>query len=369
MTERPLSFVVLGLSITSSWGNGHATTYRSLLSGLHRLGHRVLFLERDQPWYAEHRDLPRPGFARTELYHSVSELKTRFAAEVRNADVVIVGSYVPDGVEIGAWVTRTARGLPAFYDIDTPVTLSRLAAGDDEYITRSLIPRYELYLSFTGGPALELLERRFGSPRARALYCATDLELYGPESQPLRWDLAYMGTYSADRQPSVERLLTAVARVQTERRFAVIGPQYPESLQWAPNVERTSHLPPDRHRAFYNSQRFTLNITRADMRAAGYSPSVRLFEAAACGTAIISDDWPGLETLFEPDREILIAHDTADVVDYLQHVSDDERQRIGARARARVLAHHTGRRRAEELIRHVREAHAGQATIAADISS
>jgi spore maturation protein CgeB len=369
VTERPLHFVVLGLSITSSWGNGHATTYRSLLAGLHQLGHRVLFLERDQPWYAEHRDLPRPRFARTELYSSVSDLKARFAGEIRNADVVIVGSYVPDGVEIGQWVTRTARGLAAFYDIDTPVTLSRLTSGDDEYITRALIPRYGLYLSFTGGPALDLLERRFGSPRARALYCATDLALYGPEPHAKRWDLAYMGTYSDDRQPSLERLLVAVARLEPKRRFAVVGPQYPETLRWPDNVERNAHLPPDRHRAFYNSQDFTLNVTRADMRAAGYSPSVRLFEAAACGTAIISDDWPGLDTMFEPGREILIARDTSEVLSYLRDISETERRRIGERARARVLTHHTGRRRAEELVRHVREAHTGHATLTADVSS
>jgi spore maturation protein CgeB len=348
--------VVIGLTITSSWGNGHATTYRSLLGGLRALGHRVLFLEREQPWYADNRDLKDPSCARVEFYSSVSELKRGYLDQVRRADLVIVGSYVADGVEIGDWVTRQARGLSAFYDIDTPITLAQLRAGQAQYISRELVPRYGLYLSFAGGPALELLERKLGSPCARALYCAVDPEIYYPQPERARWDLAYLGTYSDDRQPSLDRLLLAAARAQPERKFAVVGPQYPESVVWPANVERETHLPPSEHRAFYNRQRFTLNITREAMRASGYAPSVRLFEAAACGTPIISDDWPGIESVLDPGREILIARSTDDVRKYLLELSDDERVAIGERARQRVLAQHTGLRRAQELTGHIREA-------------
>ena len=90
-------------------------------------------------------------------------------------------------------------------------------------------------------------------------------------------------------------------------RFCVAGSLYPDHLVWPANVERIDHLPPSTHRSFYNSQFWTLNVTRADMVRAGYSPSVRLFEAAACGTPIISDAWPGLAEIFEPGAEILIA--------------------------------------------------------------
>ena len=347
---RPrLRLVVLGLSITSSWGNGHATTYRGLLRAFAERGHDVLFLERDVPWYAEHRDLPDPPFCRTALYASLTELRDRHGAAVRDADLVVVGSYVPEGVAVGEWVTRTARGATAFYDIDTPVTLAKLARGDTEYLAPELVPRYDAYFSFTGGPTLERLEREYRSPMARALYCSVDPALYYPEPAEPRWDLAYMGTYSDDRQPTLERLLVEPARSWPAGRFAVVGPQYPAELTWAPNVERVAHLAPERHRAFYTAQRFTLNVTRADMVAAGYSPSVRLFEAAACGTPIVSDAWDGLDTVLAVGSEILVARTTADALGYLRDLPDAERRAVGERARARVLAGHTAARRAAEL--------------------
>jgi spore maturation protein CgeB len=359
MTAPSLRFVVLGLSITSSWGNGHATTYRGLVRELARRGHDVLFLERDQPWYRDNRDMPHPPFGRTALYHGLEELRDRFAADVREADVVIVGSYVPDGVAIGEWVTDAAEGVTAFYDIDTPVTLARLARGELDYLTPALVSRYDLYLSFTGGPTLRRLERELGSPMARALYCSVDPELYYPEPQPMAWDLGYMGTYSDDRQPTVQRLLVEPARAWPDGCFAVVGPQYPPTLQWPPNVEREVHLAPREHRTFYNRQRWTLNVTRADMIAAGWSPSVRLFEAAACATPIISDRWAGLDTLLTPGREIALADSAADVLRLLREVDDDERRAMGERARRRVLAEHTAAHRAEQLVGYVLEVLAG----------
>lgn len=353
--REPLDIVILGLSITSSWGNGHATTYRGLVRELAKRGHRILFLERDAPWYADNRDLPKPPFGKTALYSSLEELKDRFASTIRVADLVIVGSYVPEGVEVGRWVTATAGGSTAFYDIDTPVTLAKLARGDYEYLRPELIPLYDAYFSFTGGPTLRRLERCFGSPMARALYCSVDPELYFPEEPAEvtpRWDLGYMGTYSDDRQPTVDRLLQEPARRWREGRFVVAGPQYPEEIRWPRNVKRIEHLEPKKHRRFYNRQRFTLNVTRADMIAAGWSPSVRLFEAAACGTPIISDSWPGLESIFKIGEEILIARSSSQVLQYLQDIPEPERRALGQRARARVMGHHTAAHRAEELESH-----------------
>ena len=344
-----MRIVILGLSITSSWGNGHATTYRGLVRELTANGHDVLFLEREQPWYAENRDLPQPPFGETQLYKSLPELKRRFDDDVHDADCVIVGSYVTDGIEVGDWVTKTARGVTAFYDIDTPVTLQSLARGDCEYLSKALIPRYSLYLSFTGGPTLRKLEREFGSPCARALYCSVDPEMYFAERVPQKWALGYLGTYSDDRQSTVDKLLTAAASQLPREQFVVAGPQYPDSIQWPQNVERIMHLEPKYHRDFYNAQRFTLNVTRADMIRAGYSPSVRLFEAAACGTPIISDAWPGLSEFFKPGEEILIAERTEDVVEILRSMPEGERRAIGDRARERMLAAHTAAHRAVEL--------------------
>jgi spore maturation protein CgeB len=344
-----MQIVILGLSITSSWGNGHAVTYRSLVRGLVQRGHDVLFLERDMPWYAENRDLPAPPFGRTELYGSLNELRDRFRTEIRDADLVIVGSYVPQGVAVGEWVTSAARGCTAFYDIDTPVTLSKLERGDTEYLSRALVMRYDLYLSFTGGPILRRLEKRFYARMPRALYCCVDPSVYFPDPQPLDWDMGYLGTYSSDRQPALDRLMLGPAREWPEARFCVAGSLYPEEQTWPANVHRIAHLAPAGHRAFYNSQRFTLNITRADMVRAGYSPSVRLFEAAACGTAIISDAWDGLDEVFSLGSEILVARTSRESLEFLRDISDDERYALGARARARVLREHTAERRAEQL--------------------
>ena len=348
-----MDIVILGLSITSSWGNGHATTYRGLVRELSARGHHVLFLERDVTWYADNRDLPRPKYCRVGLYESLDDLQRRFGGAVRGADAVIVGSYVPNGVAVGEWVTRVSRGVTAFYDIDTPVTLSKLERGDYEYLAPKLIPRFDMYLSFTGGPTLRKIERRYGAPAAHALYCSVDPELYFPELRRRQWDLGYMGTYSDDRQPVLDRLLLEPARRLPAAKFAVAGPQYPRTIRWPKNVERVSHLPPRKHRAFYNAQRFTLNVTRADMVAAGWSPSVRLFEAAACGTPIISDAWEGLDELFTLDKEILIARTPGDTLRYLHEIDETERVAIGQRARARVLARHTAAHRAAELERYV----------------
>ena len=306
-----MKLVVLGLSLSSSWGNGHATTFRALLAAFAARGHDVTFLERDVPWYAGQRDLTDPAWCRLAFYQDVADLK-RWAGEVASADAVIVGSYVPDGVSVGSWVQRTATGVTAFYDIDTPVTLAKLARGDHEYLSPALIPGYDVYLSFTGGPPLGHLEEQYGSPAARA----------------------------------------------PEKRFVVAGPQYPPTIAWPANVERIEHLPPVDHAGFYSASRWTLNVTRADMIAAGWSPSVRLFEAAACATPIVSDVWEGLGELLAPGREIVLARTGGDVVAALDR---PDAAAIGAAAQARILAEHTAAHRAAELERHLDEARAAQA--------
>jgi spore maturation protein CgeB len=352
---KPLDIVIFGLSITSSWGNGHATTFRALVQALSARGHNVCFLERDMPWYAEHRDLPNPPYGLTQLYQSLAELKRRFTRKVANADLCIVGSYVPEGVAIGEWVMRTCRGVKAFYDIDTPVTLAKLASGDAEYLNARLVSSYDLYLSFTGGPVLRKIEQELGSPMARALYCSVDPKIYFPAEAKTKWDLGYMGTYSDDRQPSLDELLIEPARRSSKLKTVVAGSMYPQELSWPANVERIEHLAPAAHRRFYNSQRFTLNLTRADMRTAGFSPSVRLFEAAACGTPVISDYWPGFEIFFELEKEILTASSAEQVLLYLNEIDENERRTMGERARLRVLASHTSEQRAIELEGYVAE--------------
>src|SRR5438067_5856635 len=245
-----MKLVVLGLSLSSSWGNGHATTYRALLKAFAERGHCVHFLERDVPWYRDHRDLEDPSWCRLHFYRDLAGLD-HWRGELMRADAVIVGSYVPDGVDVGRFVQSIAHGVTAFYDIDTPVTLAKLERSEFDYLSPDLIPRYQLYLSFTGGPTLRRIEQRFGSPAARALYCSVDPAAYPPLHIEKRWDLSYLGTYSPDRQPAFERLLLDVARAMPERRFAVAGPQYPDAIDWPANVERIDHVPPAQHPRFY----------------------------------------------------------------------------------------------------------------------
>jgi spore maturation protein CgeB len=346
-----MRLIVLGLTLSSSWGNGHATTFRALLSAFAERGHRVLFLEREKPWYAANRDLPDPDFCELRYYDSLAELEL-WREEIAAAHAVMVGSYVPDGTAVGAFVQDCARGVTCFYDIDTPVTLARLERGECDYLTPELIPGYEIYFSFTGGPTLTRLEREFGSPLARALYCSVDTERYRPLNVQKCWDLTYLGTYSDDRQPTLERLLIETARRCPERRFAVAGPQYPSSIEWPANIERIDHLPPAEHAAFYSASRFTLNVTRSDMIAAGWSPSVRLFEAGACAAPIISDTWPGIDELFAPDAEIILTESTDTVV----RVLAEDAAAMGERARRMVLSHHSAGRRAEQLEQDLTEA-------------
>jgi spore maturation protein CgeB len=342
-----LNIVVIGLSVTSSWGNGHATTYRALLGALAQRGHTVTFLERDVPWYREHRDLENPSGWSVRLYNSLADLPRQFSDLVATANLVIVGSYVPDGISIAEWVTSQAQGITAFYDIDTPVTLAGIESGLD-YIAPRLIPRFDLYLSFSGGPVPAMLEDTYGSPMARVLYCSADLCAYRPHTAAPKWSLGYLGTYSEDRQPNLEQLLIAPAHQLGDERFVVAGSKYPAELNWPDNVERIEHLAGESHAAFYSAQRFALNVTRADMRMLGFSPSVRLFEAAACGTPIISDRWPGLETLFAPS-EILLADGPRDVIQILTAMSEDTRLSIAEQARRRVRNDHTPDHRARQL--------------------
>ena len=350
MKDGRLDLVFLGLSLSSSWGNGHATTYRALLRGLAERDHRLLFLERDVPWYAAARDLCRPDFCELEFYHGIEDLDARFGARIAAADAIVVGSYVPDGIAVLDLVMRVARGVRAFYDIDTPVTVAALESDRCDYLAVRQIPQLDLYLSFTGGPLLQHLSRRFGARRAAAallfgrcgpLPAGADAGQLGPW---LSWHLC---------RGSAAGLATLADRARPvrlpDRRFVVAGPQYPASIDWPANVDRIEHLPPSEHVAFYCRQRFTLNVTRADMIRTGWSPSVRLFEAAACGTPIISDRWQGLDDLLPNGEAVLVADHADDVVATLSHIDDAARDRIGARARIIVLTRHTGAARGRDL--------------------
>ncbi len=316
-----MKIVVFGLTITSSWGNGHGTTYRALTRALAERGHPIIFFEHDVEWYASNRDLPNPEWCQVVLYEEWNEILPRVHRELREADVL---------------AQLRERG-------ETP------------YLRAGQIPSFDIYFSFTGGPMLREIEQEFGAHCAVPLYCSFDPYRYHryPVNQEYACAMSYMGTYAPDRQPKIEELLCEPARRLRQKKFIVAGPQYPPSLAWPGNVERIIHLNPCWHPHLYSSSRLTLNVTRRDMVMAGYSPSVRLFEAAACGAAIVSDNWPGLETFFTPGEEILVPATSDDVMRYILEYSDVDLESLGERAQARVLAVHTNQQRALEFENHV----------------
>lgn len=347
-----MKIVLYGLTLTSSWGNGHATTYRALLKALHRRGHSITFIEKDVEWYRSNRDLPEPPYCTVRLYEDWAAEQKSLIAEARDADAVVIGSYFPDAITATEALLAAGYGPVLFYDIDTPITVAALRAhGRTDYLRADLIPHYSAYLSFTGGPTLQELESRFGSPRAVPFYCSVDPDLYHPTpvNPAFRCALSYLGTYAPDRQPKLLTLLNGAAHQLPAEHFIVAGPQYPTGEPWAPNVERIIHLSPPEHPAFYSSARFTLNLTRDDMVAAGWSPSVRLFEASACGAAILSDPWPGLEDFLTPGEEILLPANLDEVTQILRNTTDADRQTLGTRARQRILAEHTSTHRAQQF--------------------
>lgn len=347
-----MKLVVFGLTISSSWANGHATLWRGLAKALVRDGHRFVFFERDVPYYARTRDLSRIEGGRLHLYSSWGEVRDLAWRELADADAALVTSYCPDGIAASELVLSSAARVRGYYDMDTPVTLERAAAGEHvEYVPARGLGDFDIVLSFTGGQALEELCRVFGARYALPLYGSVDPEVHRPVAAEaaFRGDLSYIGTWAANRQRALERFFLEPARRLPERRFVLAGSQYGADFPWRPNLYYVNHLAPRDHPAFLCSSPLTLNITRAPMAAMGYCPSGRLFEASACAVPCVSDWWSGLDAFFEPGREILVVRTPEDVVEALGRGPADL-ARIGRAARDRVLEEHTAEVRARELV-------------------
>lgn len=348
-----MKLVIFGLTISSSWGNGHATLWRALCRGLHARGHDVVFYERDMSYYASHRDQRQPDGCELRLYSAWDDILPEAPRRLAEADVGIVTSYCPDARAASALVLASPAAAKVYYDLDTPVTLARLHDGQPvDYLPEGGLGDFDLVLSYTGGRALDHLRSALGARTVAPLYGSVDPDVHCrvPPDPRLVCDLSYLGTYANDRQHALDRLFIEPARLRPSRRFTLAGSMYPTDFQWTANMFYLSHLPPADHPAFYCSSALTLNITRGPMASMGFCPSGRLFEAAACGAAMLSDWWEGLDAFFTPGSEILIATDTADAVAALD-LSDCERRAIGCRARERALDCHTAAIRAGELER------------------
>jgi spore maturation protein CgeB len=348
-----MRLVIFGLTVSSSWGNGHATIWRGLCRALARRGHQITFFERDVPYYAAHRDLQNTDAYQLILYSGWEEIEAYAREAVATADSAIVTSYCPDALAAADLILDSSAPVSVFYDLDTPVTLERFRLeGSVDYLPPYGLEPFDLVLSYAGGRALDELRQQLGARRVAALYGSVDPEVHKPVSSDshYRSDLSYLGTYAADRQPTLEQLFLEPAKRSPAKRFLVGGALYPQDFPWSDNVAFVSHVPPPQHPAFYSSSKLTLSVTRAAMAEMGYCPSGRLFEAAACETPVLSDSWEGLQDFFEPGREVLVASSASDVVEFLS-LRPEELRSIGCAARERVLAEHTADHRSQQLLR------------------
>lgn len=346
-----MKIVIFGLTISSSWGNGHATLWRALCRALADRGHRIVYYERDVPYYANNRDLDALPYGELVLYEDWEDVRSRAADELGGADVGMVTSYCADGVAATRLVLDSGRGLRVFYDLDTPVTLDAVDRGAPvAYLPPEGLGGFDLVLSYTGGGALDGLRDRLGARRVAPLYGSVDPDVYAPVPVPAAgtWRLSYLGTFAEDRQDALNRYFLAVARRRPDLRFLLGGSQYPADFPWSDNIDFRRHVWPQQHPSFYCSAGLTLNVTRAAMARMGYCPSGRLFEAAACGTPIMSDDWEGLDCFYRPDAEILVVRTTEDAIAAVD-LDGAELARIARAARERTLDEHTASRRAVEL--------------------
>ena len=348
-----MKLVIFGLSVSSSWGNGHALLWRGLIGALLRAGHRVTFFERDEIWYRHNRDLADlPPGGELVFYRDWEEVLPRARAALGDADAGMVTSYCPDGAAAARLVLDSRARVRCFYDLDTPVTLARLEAGETvSYLPPEGLAGFDLVLSYTGGQALAELRDRLGARRVVPLYGSVDPDVHRPAVPAAQYRalLSWLGTYAEDRQAALDALFLEPARRLPGERFVIAGAQYPAGFPWSPNIFFVRHLPPAEHPAFYAASRLTLNVTRGAMARMGWCPSGRLFEAAACGTPVLSDSWDGLEDFFAPGEEILVAGDSEAALAALA-MPEVALRAIAGRARERALAQHSAARRARELI-------------------
>jgi len=345
-----MKLVIFGLSISSSWGNGHATLWRGLCRALRNRSHRIVFYEHNTPYYEANRDLVElPGIKLT-IYSRWEDVRGDAARDLEDADVAIVTSYCPDAI-LASDLVLNSTTIRVFYDLDTPITLEALqAANPIRYIGPTGLRDFDLVLSYTGGGALDALKQKLGAQRVAPLYGSVDPAIHHPAAsvERFRSDLSYLGTFAENRQPMLDSLFLETAKKCRQSWFLIGGALYPPDFPWQHNIAYFPHVPPLDHSAFYSSSRLTLNITRSPMAAMGFCPSGRLFEAAACSTAILSDRWAGLEDFFSPGTEIITAANSDDAVNALS-LSDSELRQIGTAARERALEDHTADRRAQEL--------------------
>lgn len=347
-----LSIAFFGSSLVSAYWNGAATYYRGIIRALHQRGHRVTFFEPDAYDRQQNRDMADPPWARVVVYDATEEALFRALEQARSADVIVKASGVGIFDEIlEEAVPQTTRpgALSIYWDVDAPATLAHLAAHPEAPLHRA-IPRYDAVFTYGGGdPVVAAYEAR-GARVCIPVYNALDPTTHYPVTPDPRFNatLGFLGNRLPDREKRVEEFFLEAAAHLPEESFILGGSGWQDKPMPA-NVQYLGHVYTKDHNAFNCTPRAVLNISRESMAANGFSPATRVFEAAGAGACLITDAWTGLEQFLEPEKEVLVACDGAEVAAAVSSLTPARAKAIGERARRRVLSEHTYQHRAAEV--------------------
>jgi spore maturation protein CgeB len=348
-----------GSSLLSSYWNGAATYYRGLLRELATFGHDITFFEPDAFDRQKHRDFEVPDWCRVFVYEARPDALSHVIAEASDADAVIKASgvgYEDEALLTGLMLAARPDALRIFWDVDAPATLAEMAV-DPEHYLRTALSDLDLVLTYGGGDPVVRRYREMGARSCVPIYNALDPTTHYPVDREPRFacDLAFLGNRLPDREARVNRFFFEPARRMPDARLILGGSGW-EGYDLPGNVTSLGHVSTHEHNAFNSTPKAVLNISRESMATMGFSPATRVFEAAGAGACLISDDWQGLGLFLTPDVDVLVARDTADVVEILAGLDPEKARRIGRSARAKVLRNHTYDQRAALADKVLREA-------------
>ena len=351
--KTSLNIAFFGSSLVSAYWNGAATYYRGIIRALDRLGHRVTFYEPDAYDRQQHRDIEDPDWAEVVVYPAKTEQQVLRAVEqARDADVLIKTSGVGVHDRFLEWTVLQIKAPHAqcfFWDVDAPATLDRVRADRADPFA-PLIPQYDLILTYGGGEPVVRAYRGLGARACVPIYNALDPDTHHPVSPDERFacDLALLANRLPDREARIEEFFFDAAAGLPNHRFVLGGSGWADKRMPA-NVKYVGHVYTRDHNAFNCSARTVLNVNRDSMASYGFSPPTRIFEAAGSASCLITDAWEGIETFLEPDREVLVARNSEDVIRHLRTLGQSRARQIGRAALQRVLEEHTYQHRAEQL--------------------
>jgi spore maturation protein CgeB len=347
-----LSIAFFGSSLVSAYWNGAATYYRGVLQALAANGHRITFYEPDAYDRQKHRDIPDPEWARVVVYPASEEGVEAALARAENADLLVKASGVgvfDQLLESRIPELKRPGAVSAFWDVDAPATLDRVAADENDPF-RAMIPQFDFVLTYGGGPPVVAAYKKFGARICVPIYNGLDPATHHPAAPDPRFrcDLGLIANRLPDRERRIDEYFLSVAGELRQKRCMLAGSGWADKSM-PENVSYIGHLYTADHNAFNASALAVLNVSRSSMASYGYSPATRVFEAAGAGACIITDAWEGIPLFFEPGREILVAETGPTVAEHIARLTPAEAQRIGAAARARALAEHTYRQRVRLL--------------------